>query len=277
MAEGQEGRPRARAWAAAVGEARRRAGYAWPAEAGAGLARLRGVAVGMGAGRGRARPAAALAAGRLRLRHRSLLHRRARTGLVGGLRRGRCRHRDGRRGAPQQRGLSAGARLRCAGGRLRRCDHADPAHRASGAAISGIERIGQRLRRDARGARAQRPRGHPRHAPRSAAPHREARARAHRGAQGHRAGGRQLRRIESASVAAIGPVETGRLRLRARHVFPGDRRLRLRARQDQDRAAKSRTRLLAALCGDRRRHPREHRRPHPFETRRATAARSPRR
>ncbi|HVZ53629.1 MAG TPA: ComEC/Rec2 family competence protein [Pseudolabrys sp.] len=43
MAAGDSERPRARAWAAAVAEARRRSGFAWPAEASARLARLRGV------------------------------------------------------------------------------------------------------------------------------------------------------------------------------------------------------------------------------------------
>jgi len=44
VAAGHNERPRARAWAAAVAQARRRAGFGWPADLGAGLARLRGIA-----------------------------------------------------------------------------------------------------------------------------------------------------------------------------------------------------------------------------------------
>jgi hypothetical protein len=53
-------------------------------------------------------------------------------------------------------------------------------------------------------------------------------------AQGHRARGRQLRRIEGPAAAAAGAVAAGQLRFRPRHVFPGHRRLRFCHRRHQD-------------------------------------------
>ena len=69
---------------------------------------------------------------------------------------------------------------------------------------------------------------------------RKARPRARCRAQGDGARCRQIRRVQGASVAAARAVAAGRLRLRARHVFPGHRRLRLCARQDQRQPAPQR-------------------------------------
>ena len=121
-----------------------------------------------------------------------------------------------------------------------------------------LERAGLGLCRNPRGARTQRPHRRARQPLRRAARHRKAGTRAGRGAQGHRAGGRQLRRVQGASVAAAAAAAARRLRLRARHVFPADRRLRLCARQDQDRAAAGRARPVAALRRLHRRHARRH-------------------
>ena len=72
-------------------------------------------------------------------------------------------------------------------------------------------------------------------------------ARAAVGAQGHRARGRQLRRIEGAAAAAALAVAAGQLRFRPRHVFSGHRRLRFCHGRDQDRGAARERRAVAAL------------------------------
>ena len=92
---------------------------------------------------------------------------------------------------------------------------------------------------------------------------RAARARAGFGAQGHGAGGRQLRRVQGAAVAAARTVAAGRLRLCARHVFPADRRLRFRARSHPHRRGAARAEPVAALCHRDRRHARGDRQAHP--------------
>src|SRR6185437_459692 len=83
------------------------------------------------------------------------------------------------------------------------------------------------------------------------------------GAQGHGADGRQLRRLQGASCPAITAVAAGRIQVRARSLFHEYRRLRLCARKDQDPVTADRRRCLAALCGLRRRDTRDDRRTHP--------------
>ena len=184
-----------------------------------------------------ARPALALAAGRLRLRHRRLLHGAARARLVGGRCR-RARRRGGRLPrAPQRHRLSSGARGcrgRC---RLRHRHVEDPCHRPSAPRLSDLARACGRLRRDARRARAQRPYRRARGAHRGAAHARETAARARRGAQRQRACGRALRRLQGASCPAAAAFAARRLRLCARPLFPGDRRLRVRPGQGRERTA----------------------------------------
>ena len=92
---------------------------------------------------------------------------------------------------------------------------------------------------------------------------REARARAASRCEGHGAAGRQLRRAQGAAHAAARAAAAGRLRLRARHVFPGHRRVRLRARRIKPRRARRRARLVAALRQHDRRHARGDRQAHP--------------
>ena len=63
----------------------------------------------------------------------------------------------------------------------------------------------------------------------AACPH-PARAGSAVGTKGHRAGGRQLCRIEGAAAAAARAIAARQLRFCPRHVFPGHRRLRFRDR-----------------------------------------------
>ena len=102
-------------------------------------------------------------------------------------------------------------------------------------------------------------------------------ARTRRGAQRHRACGRQFRLLQGASGAAARALAARRLRLRARYVFPKHRRLRLCA--GQDHACRRRRTRAAGGCATRRRSTPCARASTSASTRccRATAARSPRR
>ena len=149
--------------------------------------------------------------------------------------------------------------------RLCHRDLEDRAHRASGAADDGVERQSSPASsKSARSASAATASSSTCIASKDGAAHREdARPHPRRGAQGHGAGGRQFCRVEGASVAAARAVAARRLRLRARHVFPAHRRLRLCARRDQDRGATGRARSVAALRLVHRRSARGHRQAHP--------------
>ena len=178
--------------------------------------------------------------------------------------------------APVARALSV-----CARGRRRLCHRHDQAHhhRASGAARhrpgTSRSRASSRCARSASAPTASSCASTRIDAPRLA---REPRARAHVGAQGDGAAGRRLRRVQGASVAAARAAAAGRLRLRARHVFPGHRRLGLRARRDpHGRRSAGRARPVAALRHRHRRHARGDRQAHPRHPWPATKARSPRR
>ena len=84
--------------------------------------------------------------------------------------------------------------------------------------------------------------------------------------------------VQGAADAAARAAAARRLRLRARPVFPGHRRVRLRARRDQDCASRRSPPASWLRYADRhRRHARRHRRAHPRRACRATRARSPRR
>ncbi len=61
--------------------------------------------------------------------------------------------------------------------------------------------------------------------------------------QGHRAAGRRLHHVPRAAQPAARTAAARRLRLRPRHVLPGDRRDRLCARCDQDRPSRPRRRV----------------------------------
>ena len=213
MAQNEQSRTRAKAWD--IDAARRRAGTLLLA----GLADYAGwlgpPAAALGRCRSRTWTPGALAAGRLRLRHRGVIHRRSRTGLVGSVyTRTRWRHRR-IFGAPGCAGFCHCARPDCYRRRLCHRDTADATHRASGFAIPGRERDALRIRRNPRGARVQRPHRGARTHNRRPPPERGARPCAACGAQNGGASGRQFRRAQGASVAATRAVAARRLRLRA--------------------------------------------------------------
>ena len=208
--------------------ASRRAGArlpAMPAHAGA-------ASGAMGAGRSRARPAVPWLPVAFGFGIVALFHRRARAGAVGG---GGCALaglsivavalRRARRRLSRSRSAVAaiGARLcgrdaaRPRASRIRCCER-----RPASATLAGFVE-------SARGARAHRPHRVRVHAIDGAAPRREAaNACASSVRKGTAPRGRQLRRAEGAAVAAARAAAAGRLRFRARPVFPAHRRLRLR-------------------------------------------------
>ena len=189
--------------------------------------------------RSRRRPPVALGARRLRHRHCALFHRRSRAGPVGCrwsrrsalcaaaflLRRQKTVSRRGHdrrdRGGfcDGDAGRPRGSRMACWRGRL------------YSVSLSGfVETRDIRERTDRfvlRVAQMESPRAAD-----------QAGARPAVGAQGHRARGRQLRRIEGAAAAAARAAAAGQLRFRPRHVLPGHRRLRLRHGRDQDRRSR---------------------------------------
>ena len=77
------------------------------------------------------------------------------------------------------------------------------------------------------------------------------------------AGGRQFRFVQGAADAAVAAAAAGRLRLRARSLFPAHRRLGFCHRRHQDRNAAGAAWAVAALCDIRRRCARIHRPAHP--------------
>ena len=163
----------------------------------------------MGRPRNCRRPAAALARGRLRLRHRHLLHRGTRAGVVGG---------DGTgSGLCRRRGIAAPASGRfhrrpfC----FRRCRglcrrHGEDRHdRTSGAALSGLGRDDRGLRRIARGKPAHRPLRAARRAHRRRPHRRQAAARAALGQAGAGAARGLLRRSQGDARSAAAAAGAG--------------------------------------------------------------------
>ncbi len=134
---------------------------------------------------------------------------------------------------------------------------------ASGPGAAGRQRRHRGLRRGARGARAHRPHRGARAVVRRQ-PHRaETRPGAGLGQERHRAAGRHLCDVPRAAQPAARTAAARRLRLRARSLFPGHRRDRLRAGRDQARGGAGAARPVAEV---RRRGPgraRRHRRAHP--------------
>ena len=231
---------------------RRRGGDAarWPGPAGfADFGRaVRRAPPQLGHRRRRAGTAAAVAAGRLRARHRDLLHRRARADVVGGA--GACaasalRSPSLARRRPIGFPLALGAAPRWPrASPPRRCKTVQVAHPvlarpAGNVAIAGfVEVREERERSDRIVVRVL--------IARRRAARAEARARAGLGAQGHGAAGRRLCDVPRAAQSAARAAAAGRLRLRARPLFPGHRRDRLRARRDH--APRSRRRRRACGC-----------------------------
>ena len=126
-------------------------------------------------------------------------------------------------------------------------DLEDGADRAWRAGTADVRRVAVGLCRDPRHPRAHRSFCAARHVDGKPALTDKTGARPAVGAQGHRARGRQLRRIEGAAAAAAVAVAAGQLRFRPRHVFSGHRRLRFCHRRDQDRGAAGERRAVAAL------------------------------
>ena len=196
--------------------------------------RARGAVRAWLARRGRARAADAVAGGRVRLRHRPLFHRRARAGLVGG-----ARARGRRVAVAVLRARAGRSRFRCcsalaaAAAGFATATVKTRRHRASGAAAPALERRSSRA--SSRCARS------------ASAP--TASSCASQRIDGRRA--RRRRRsacalsVRKGTAPAVGTfvelkarldpaaaaAAAGRLRLRARSLFPAHRRVRLCARR----------------------------------------------
>jgi hypothetical protein len=155
----------------------------------------------VGRRRSRSRPPRPLARDRFRLRHCRLFHRRPRTGAVGDdapVRwRSGCRHPvpASRRRISSRSGRGRG------GGRAGDRHYQARDHCPSRALRACLERRRRRIRRNAGGARALRPRRGAGRAHERAAARGKARTRAGLGPQGHRSGGRHFRRVQGEALS----------------------------------------------------------------------------
>ncbi len=225
---------------------RRRRFPIWLRAAGSRIARMARLRSG-------ARPARALDADRIRRRRRALFRRRPRAGALG------RRHRSpalalsiciAARARPLAWPLMIGVRQSPLGFTLAtwktmRIAHPVLAAPAYGVTLSGFVETREERERSR--------------------PHRDPRARDDRARvstsnservrvsvrKGTAPRGRVLRRVAGAAVAAAHAAAAGRLRLRARLLFPAARRDRLRARRDQAGNAAERAGSVAALDGRR--------------------------
>ena len=173
-----------------------------------------------------------------------LLRRRSRAGAVGRRRRRDCVVCRSRSAAAAE-GVSRGCDDRSRCGRLCHRDLEDRADRAWRAGAADVFGRSHRLRRDPRHPRTHRPLRLARRHDGEPARADKTRARAAVGAEGHRAGSRQLRRIEGPAAAAAHAAAARQLRFRPRPVLSGHRRLRLRDGRDQGNGAAGERRISA--------------------------------